>query len=191
MDGAEFLDILSRIVGAEDAQRHARRFGPLDHEMHGYSELLNYEGLAFYAYSTGMNWYDLINSDLWSRRPSKDVLAFRDVLNAALEKLPRYTINGGTVFRGYQVDDLDSFLQRYEPGKVVDFPGFTSAAYKQENAFGGNVLFMIRVLTARAIWYVAAQFGEFEVLIPAGKFFRVLSTERHGDIAVVTLEEMP
>jgi hypothetical protein len=188
MDGEKFFDHLSAIVGANNARLYSKRFGPLNDKQYG--EILNFEALAFYVYTTSLNWHNLINDQLWSDAPTLDVCAFRDVLNNALLKLPVHRTNGGIVYRGYHASDLRSFLERYEPGSTVHFPGFTSAAFKEEHAFGGNVLFIIRALTARAVWFLSANFHECEVLIPAGRDFAVMSTIHQGNRAVISLEEI-
>lgn len=188
MDGKDFFAHLSAIVGADNASLYAKRFGPLNEKQYG--DILNFEALAFYAYTTSLHWHDLINEQLWSGTPGPDFIVFRDVLNHALHKLPVHNANGGVVYRGYDVPDLQMFLRRYEPGSAIHFPGFTSAAFKEEHAFGGNVLFIIRALTARAVWYLSANFHEYEVLIPAGRNFAVMSTIRYGNRAVISLEEL-
>lgn len=189
MQGEEFFECLKAIVGSDNASRYAGRFGPLDGDanVHG---LKNFELIAFFAYSTGMLWHQYINEQLWSAGPDKNVLVFRDVLNRALFKFPAYKGNGGTVYRGYKVDDLDGFLKNYVAGAVVRFPGFTSASFKEELAFGGNVLFIIRALTARVIWYVCATYDEYEVLIPAGRNFEVVEVVKDAWRTVVLLEEL-
>lgn len=189
MDISEFWRCLCSIVGEKNAIVYSKRFLPLDGLF--YNDLLNYEALAFFAYSTGLNWHERINAELWSGVPSLEVRTFAAVLNEALAKLPRFTVNEGTVFRGYRTKNLSSFASRYPVGEIAVFPGFTSASFKQESAFGGNILFIIRALTARAIWYVSANFGEFEVLIPAGRTFRVLHVDVVNDRAVIALEELP
>ncbi len=189
MDISEFWRCLCNIVGEQNAIFYSKRFLSLDAIFH--NNILNYEALAFFAYSTGLNGHERINAELWSGVPSPEVRTFSVVLNEALAKLPRFTMNGGTVFRGYRTEDLSALVSRYPVGEIAAFPGFTSASFKQEGAFGANVLFIIRALTARAIWYVSANFGEFEVLIPAGRTFRVLHVEVRNARAVITLEELP
>lgn len=103
--------------------------------------------------------------------------------------MPRHTVNGGLVYRGFSASDLRSFLQRYQVGKRVYFPGFTSAAFHEEQAFGGNILFIIKSVTARAVYHLSANFGEYEVLFPAGRSFAVVAVEERAGRAVIDLEE--
>lgn len=189
MDGAEFFRCVAKIVGAENASLYASRFGPLDERQYG--ELLNYEALAFYVYTTSLAWHAVINRALWEGDARKEILVFRDVLNSALEKLPCYNAKGGVVYRGYTVSDLDEFLSHYRPGTLIAFRGFTSASFEPSEAYGGNVLFILRALTARAAWYVSANFHECEVLLPTDRSFLVLEVEQRGDQAVISLEEQP
>ena len=178
MDASEeFIVCLRAIVGEENASRYASRFAPLDGEAN-INGLINFELVAFYAYSTSMFWHQYINEQLWTGEPNANVLVFRDTLNAALAKFPVYRGNGGTVYRGYKANDVDAFLKHYVVGETVSFPGFTSASFKEELAFGGNLLFIIRALTARVISYVCATYDEFEVLIPAGRNFEVVGIVR-------------
>ena len=176
-------------MGEEAAARYARRFGPLD-DSHSGGTVLNYEALAIYAYSTELTWHERINSELWRGDPSADVVLFTSVLNSTLTKLPPYLLNSRVVYRGFKADNLDAFLRRYRVGHQVTFPAFTSATFKRELAFGGNVLFTIRTLTGKAIWYLAANFDEMEVLIPSGRSFRVIDVERHSEAAVISLDEL-
>jgi hypothetical protein len=94
-----------------------------------------------------------------------------------LGKLAPIKGTNGTVFRGYNARDLDAFAAQYIEGQVVTFPGFTSASFKEAGAFGGNVLFIIRALTARAIWFLSPNFHEEEALLPTGCTFEVVDTQ--------------
>lgn len=189
MNGKAFLECVAKIVGAETADRYASRFGDLD-EPHT-ETILGYEALAFYVYSTGVAWHDHINGSLWSGNPSREVLQFANVLNRALGKLPPYVLNEGLVFRGYRTVDAEAFAARYKVGEVVRFPGFTSAAFREDDAFYGNVLFTIKALTARRIWFLAADYEENEVLIPAGQSFQIVGVRASHGRAAIFLDELP
>jgi len=189
MDGDTFINCLEQIVGKDSANRYAQQFGNLDEPFT--DTLLNYEGLAFYAYSTELNWHERINRELWSDSPGADVVTFAKVLDTALGKLPPYALNDRIVYRGYNCDDLDRFLASYPLASRVHFRGFTSATFRQELAFGGNVLFIIKTSTGRAIWHLAANYDEFEILIPSRRHFMVLQVERRSASAVIFLEEQP
>ena len=191
MNGRDFFQCVTTIVGPGNAERYATKFGDLDGLLSEDNGILNYEGLAFYVYTTSLSWHYKINAELWGENPSYCVLMFREVMNKTLEKLVIYKNNGGLIYRGYKAANLEEFLTRYEVGKLVHFPGFTSAAFKEENAFGGNVFFMIRSLTARSVWFLAADFMETEVLIAAGKDFLVVDKTADQGRAVITLEEQP
>ncbi|TIS65600.1 MAG: hypothetical protein E5W92_19850 [Mesorhizobium sp.] len=189
MNGKVFLECVAKIVGIETAERYAKRIGDLD-KPHT-NTILGYEALAFYVYSTGVSWHDHINGSLWSGNASPEVLQFVDVLNRALGKLPPYVLNEGLVYRGYRTDDAEALAARYTVGQVVRFPGFTSAAFREEDAFYGNVLFTIRALTARRIWFLAADYYENEVLIPAGRSFQVVDVTTSYGRAAIFLDELP
>jgi hypothetical protein len=189
MNGKEFFRYVERVVGSDNASLYASKFGSLDDFQYG--DLKNYEALAFYIYTTSLAWHAVINRELWEGDAREEILVFRDVLNAALEKLPLYTAQNGIVYRGYTVSDLDGFLSHYRPGSIVVFRGFTSASFKASEAYGGNVLFIIRALTARTAWFVSANFHECEVLLPTDRRFLVSEVERGGEQAVISLEEQP
>ena len=185
---ARFYAALVEIVGTENARSYSGRFMPLGGPLTG--TLYNFEGLAFYVYTTGLNWHEYLNAELWKESPNPNCLVFRDVLNAALEKIPLYRARDGLVFRGFQTRNIDEFLEGYKAGRTIVFPGFTSASFAQDHAFGGNVLFIIKALTARAAWYVAAAFHEYEVLIPAGRLFHVRDVQRTAARAVILMDEI-
>ncbi len=80
MDGVEFLAALAEIVGADNAAKYAAKFGDLDDIF--MNEITNKEALAFFAYTTGLEWYQVINSQLWSGTASVAVKKFSEVLIA-------------------------------------------------------------------------------------------------------------
>lgn len=187
--GEKFYRSLVNIVGKDNAQLYLRKFRPLDSRQH--DNLLKYEALAFYVYTTGLNWHQIINEQLWSGRPSTDVREFEKVLNNALAKLPLYRARNGVVYRGYRATDLNEVSEKYLIGDNVTFPGFTSASHLESEAFGGNILFVIKSLTARPLWYLSANFGEYEVLIPSRKTFRIIDLVKKPEKIAIFLEELP
>ena len=187
MGGADFLDLLVRLIGAEEAARCARKFGPPDEEF--YEGINNAEAIAFYVYSTANGWHSYINAQLWSRKPHPDVVAFAAVLDSGIHKLPRYTTGGGTVYRGYHASDLGKFSKHYVLDEIVAFPAFTSASFKEAGAFGGNVLFIIRALSARAIWFLSPNFQEEEALLPTNCSFVVVDKGMQQGRLVVIVQE--
>lgn len=178
MRGTEFYEVLKGLIGDAEATRCLGRICDLkrlDEEFH--DQITNAEALAFYVYSTANGWHSYINAELWSGNPHPDVVAFAEVLNSGLGKLAPIKGTTGTVFRGYNANDLDTFAPQYSEGQVVTFPAFTSASFKETGAFGGNVLFIIRALSARAIWFLSPNFQEEEALLPTGCRFQVVDTE--------------
>jgi len=163
--GTEFYQVLKRLIGDAEAARCLGRIcslNNLDGSFH--EQITNTEALAFYVYSTANGWHSYINAELWSGTPHADVAAFAMVLNSGLSKLASIKGTNGTVFRGYTANDLDAFAEQYVEGEVVTFPAFTSASFKEDGAFGGNVLFIIRALSAKAIWFLSPNFHEEEAL---------------------------
>jgi hypothetical protein len=176
--GPEFYQLLKRLIGTAETDRCLRKICPPDKlEERFHDQITNTEALAFYVYSTANGWHNYINSQLWSDNPHPDVVTFAEVLNSGLRKLAPIRGTNGTVFRGYSAPDLDRVAAQYLEGQVVTFPAFTSASFKESGAFGGNVLFIIRALNARAIWFLSPNFHEEEALLPTGCRFQVVDTE--------------
>jgi hypothetical protein len=146
------------------------------------------EQFAIWIYSsTNARWYEIVNGELWTGHPRPDIQLFSEILNCALEKLPPYE---GKVYRGYPAGDLDEFLARHEVDETVTFDGFTSTSKDLATAFPGNVLFIIRSHSGRDLDYYADKPSEQEVLFPSGTPFKVVAVERHGDFAVIEIEEV-
>lgn len=178
MRGPEFLDLVGRLIGVQEAARCLGKIcsrEALDAKFH--DKITNAEALAFYVYSTANGWHSYINQQLWAGEPHADVLEFAEVLNSGLGKIAPITGKQGTVYRGYSTRDLDAFDAHYVRDGNVNFPAFTSASFAQTGAFGGNVLFIIRALSARAIWWLSPNFHEEEALLPTNCSFRVVDKE--------------
>jgi NAD:arginine ADP-ribosyltransferase len=193
--GSEFIDVLGRLIGADETARCAGKIcqiDALDENLH--DQITNVEALAFYVYSAANGWHSYINEQLWSGSPDRDVAAFAEVLNFALGKIVAITGKQGTVYRGYDTRDLDDFGAQYVQDTIVRFPAFTSASFSEAGAFGGNVLFIIRALSARAIWWLSPNFHEEEALLPTDCSFRVVDKEfqsvgdRHVKLVIVLQE---
>jgi len=176
--GTRFYEVLKRLIGGAEAARCLGRICDLNKLDEGfYDQITNTGALAFYVYSTANGWHGYINTELWSGNPHQDVVAFAEVLNSGLSKLAPIKGTNGTVFRGYNADDIDAFAAQYREGQVVTFPAFTSASFKETGAFGGNVLFIIRALSARAMWFLSPNFQEEEALLPTDCRFQIVDTE--------------
>jgi hypothetical protein len=193
--GSEFLDLLGKLIGIDETTRCLNKIcyaESLEEQFH--EQITNLEALAFYVYSTANGWHSYINTQLWSGAAGSDVKAFAEVLDTALGKIVAITGKSATVFRGYSADDLVAFGSKYVEGNIVEFPAFTSASFSEAGAFGGNVLFIIRALSARAIWWLSPNFHEEEALLPTGCIFRVVDKESlsaDGQLArlVIILQE--
>lgn len=175
MRGSEFIDVLRSLIGIDETARCLNKIcnlEALDEQFH--DQIKNFEALAFYVYSTAKGWHSHINEQLWSGSPNGDVVAFAQVLNSGLSKIVAIAGKQGTVYRGYSTTELDAFAARYVQDEIVKFPAFTSASFSEAGAFGGNVLFIIRALSARAIWWLSPNFHEEEALLPTDCSFRVV-----------------
>ncbi|HTO64239.1 MAG TPA: ADP-ribosyltransferase domain-containing protein [Bradyrhizobium sp.] len=178
MRGRNFLDVLGRLIGVQETARCLNKIckpDALDDRFH--DQITNTEALAFYVYATANGWHSYINGELWSGSPSPDVIAFAEVLNSGLGKIVAIAGRKATVYRGYHVEDLEAFAAQYIQDEIVRFPAFTSASFSESGAFGGNVLFIIRALSARAIWWLSPNFHEEEALLPTNCSFRIVDKE--------------
>jgi hypothetical protein len=184
----DFLTALGRLIGQEEAHRHAQRFQPLDGIIFPESGILGREALAAFIYTTPLTYHETINADLWSEAPGDDTRIVAEALNTCLSKLTRFR---GMAYRGFRPKGaLDTFLEKYTPGALVIMPGFTSASRTREKAFAGNVLFTIQSRTGAITWYVSAEFMEDEIIFRTDTTFRVLHVERLRNRAIIELEEV-
>ncbi len=143
--------------------------------------------LALWIYTNfTSNWYAEINRELWSGAPSLSVVAFAQILNSAIRKLPAYV---GTVYRGIESRDLDALLGTHHYGATVTWPGFTSSSLDRSEAYFGDVLFVIKSRNGRALGLYAHNHHEREVLFPSGARFHVTYVERIDDTAIIEVEE--
>jgi hypothetical protein len=144
--------------------------------------------LAIWVYTTDYSrWYQQINSELWSGRPSPAVSNLARILNSALRKLDPYE---GTVYRGFPSVNLSGDLAKYIVGSVVEWPGFTSSSTDQAKAYDENMQFTIFSHTGRELRAYSDIPHEEEVTFCNGTKFLVLRTEQQGSDAVIDLEEV-
>ena len=195
MVGLDFLGVLGRLIGGQETARCLAKIcrpAAIDQKFH--NDITNYEALALYVYSTANGWHSYINQQLWSGAPSIEVVQFAEVLNGALGKLVPIAGKSASIYRGYETTNIADFSARYVEGGNVTFPGFTSASFSEAGAFGGNVLFIIRALSARSIWWLSPNFHEEEALLPTDCNFRVVDkqSQSRGNTTklVIVLQEL-
>jgi hypothetical protein len=161
--------------------------GFVDLRSQGNSPLPRDEKIAIWTYTSSDGWYQVINEELWEGNASQEVTDFSFVLDVSLSKTSSIE---GTVFRGYTADDLDDFLEGYAIGTVREFAAFTSTTKEMNQAFVGNVLFVISAHSGHDIEPFSAYPYEREVLFGTNSNFRVLAVEKSGDSAVIELEQV-
>lgn len=81
------------------------------------------------------------------------------------------------------------FLLDYDTGFVLAWDSF-STTRNADQAFFGNVLFIIEAKNARWVGDFSATPKLEEAIFPPGTRFRVVAVERKGDDAVIELEEV-
>jgi hypothetical protein len=145
------------------------------------------ERLAVWIYTaTEARWYERINGSLRGLHHDPDVQFFAEILNEALAKLPRFE---GDVYRGMTVPDLDVMAQRYVAGETLGWISFTSCSKVPEQAFHGNVIFIITSQNGRIIGEYADKPTEEEILFRTGFVFEVVAAERRGGRLVIQVAE--
>jgi len=144
--------------------------------------------LSIWIYSNfTTDWYQQINSELWSGAPSPAVVAFARILNGAINKLP---VHAGSVYRGIESRDLDALLAVHHYGATVAWPGFTSSTLDRGEAYAGDVLFVIQSRAGRKLGLYAHNHSEREVLFPAGTRFHITFVEQADDGAIIEVQEV-
>lgn len=149
------------------------------------------EHRAIYAY-TGST-YERLNGYLggWinekNLKTAPEVLeGFRDLLNQALAKLPKYI---GTVRRDISLPD--SVTNKYVAGKTVTYEQFTSTTMDETGAFGGrNVIYTIETKSGADISGLSKYRSEDEVLLPSGVEHKVLRKVFKDGKCHITLAEI-
>jgi 8-oxo-dGTP pyrophosphatase MutT (NUDIX family) len=112
-----------------------------------------------------------VNAQMTAGVMNPGVLAFKHIMNDGLDKLPKY--DGDKVWRkivltGAQQDE-------YEPGKVVHWKQFSSAA-KNKDVWSGNTHFTIhKPQSGVDVEFISSNSHEAEVIMPADTYYRVLS----------------
>jgi hypothetical protein len=145
------------------------------------------ERLALWIYTNfTSNWYAELNRELWSGAPNLAAVAFAQILNSAIGKLPAHV---GSVYRGIESRDLEALLGTHHYGATVIWPGFTSSSIDRSEAYFGDVLFVIKSRNGRALGLYAHNHNEREVLFPSGTRFHVTYVERIDDTAIIEVEE--
>jgi hypothetical protein len=145
------------------------------------------ERIAIWAYTCNDGWFRRVNSELWEGSVSSEVTDFSHVLEGSLAKMFFFA---GPVYRGYPADDLEEFLENYSVGSEKKIPAFTSTTKELEQAFEGNVLFVISARNGHDVERFSAFPSEREVMFDMNTSFRVLGVEQSGDSAMIELEQV-
>lgn len=143
--------------------------------------------VAILIYTSDEGWYREINRQLREHDVTPVVAEYVELLTAAID--PLFAVKG-KLYRGIAVADLDRFLLDYETGFVLAWDSFTSTTRNADQAFFGNVLFIIEAKNARWVGDFSATPKLEEAIFPPGTRFRVVAVERKGDDAVIELEEV-
>jgi len=183
-DRSEQIRWIRRLVGDEVFETVYSRLGLSPDWNDPIFHLTDLERLAIWIYTTPRDWHRIVNDSLWSGRITNEVSVFANVLDEALQKLPRVA---GTVYRGTFIRQRrEEFVGKYNVGTVVTWPGFTSTTRVRRNAYVGDVLFRIESITGRSLQGYSADEGDEEVLFGTGTRYRVVGVV--ADEAVLALD---
>jgi len=132
--------------------------------------------------------YKVINPELRKSNPSKAVIAYATMINAALEKLPEFV---GVVKRGVKLPG--SVLQTFYVGNVIEFKSFTSTtSFMELSSFEYGHRLIIHSKHGRDVEKLSNRNEESEVLFKAGTKFRVIAARTNvtlgGNIAELEYE---
>lgn len=192
-DGAtiDMLQALSNWVANEkDLIRYRDDYQSIDKAVYP----LTFEEYALiHHYTTGA--YQDINAYFNGLRTfdKKQQMVFnnaKDAINTALQSLPVY--QGSQVVR--MVHLPDEVLAQYQIGETIQFNAFTSTSYAKDVKIQGdeNVRFVITHKTGRKIDDISRFSHEQEVLIEAGKWFKVhkrYATDKYIQIEMEQIDD--
>ncbi len=113
------------------------------------------------------------------------LLTMKRQLAGALKKMPKYE---GTVYR--QVPELPAnVMKQYQPGKVIEWDGFSSASKTNDLYDDRKVMFIIDSKSSRQIENLSVFREEKETLFLPGKF-KVTERQEQGDRVIIKMKEL-
>ncbi len=152
----------------------------IDYAKQGLSES---QAVALWAYTDDL--YKPLNQALRDGTANKQMLAVRDELNAALDKMPKYK---GIVYRGTELSkkQIDVIIKK----KLFNDKAFISATNLKMQRFDGNVYFEVISQNGRDISKLSKFSSEAEVLFKAASDFEIVDINKVESILEVTMKEV-
>lgn len=114
-----------------------------------------------------------------------DALYMAEMIHKALGKLPDYR---GKVVRWS--DMPYDVAAAHQPGKIVEYKGFTSASLDHSLIWPGKYRFVIQSKTGKVISPLSYTPEEEEVLFRAGTRFKILERKENGYRVDIVMEEV-
>lgn len=189
-----FYDGFARLVGPEVLQACQTRLKLDPQTPEPVFGLTDLQQLALYFYTTPLDYYLRLNSELrdWVPAPGAvlpiEILVFAIGLENALRKLPVYP---GIAYRGIRHPaSLPERVGEYAIGSVHIWNAFTSATRDPDRAYAGNTAFRLFSKTGRSLAYVTAD-DDSEILFSAFSRFEVLEMLIvSNDDMVISMQEL-
>lgn len=142
------------------------------------------EGQAVTLFAYTDNLHVSLNKELRANTADKKLLAVRDELNAALDKMPKYD---GIVYR--EVDLNEKLVNDIVKKATYKDKTFTSTSELEERSFAGNVKFVIKSKTGRSIHQLSSYNHELEVLFKTDVEFKIRKITNFEDFIEIKMEE--
>jgi len=133
-----------------------------------------------HSYTYGL--YEDVNGNIYTNKNGITTLT-KDKLNRVLNKLDSFN---GTTYRGFRTKNAEAYLSKIEKAGTFKYETFTSSSksldiVKRYARNKGDIRFIIKSKSGKAIRRLSAAPGEDEVLFKAGTRFKFKSkTLRNG-----------
>lgn len=170
----EELQFVEQMLGEEESNKARDRLNTAS-EFIKQHKLSQNEALSVIGYTGGF--YKDFNKALRTGMATPKITRYENLLNKALEKLPKFS---GISYRAVQKLSKED-LARYKEGEVVTEPFFVSTSeLKKVQGFGGKVRFEIYGKNGRKVENLSLYPSEKEVLFKSNSHFFVTKVSTKG-----------
>lgn len=170
----EELQFVEQMLGEEESNKARDRLNTAS-EFIKQHKLSQNEALSVIGYTGGF--YKDFNKALRTGMATPKITRYENLLNKALEKLPKFN---GISYRAVQKLSKED-LARYKEGEVVTEPFFVSTSeLKKVQGFGGKVRFEIYGKNGRKVENLSLYPSEKEVLFKSNSHFFITKVSTKG-----------
>eukprot|EP01124_Arcella_intermedia_P026877 TRINITY_DN5150_c1_g1_i5.p1 TRINITY_DN5150_c1_g1~~TRINITY_DN5150_c1_g1_i5.p1 ORF type:complete len:212 (-),score=63.55 TRINITY_DN5150_c1_g1_i5:55-660(-) len=161
------------------------------------------EFCAVYFYTAqwdDKNLYSLLNASLTSKDYSSTLPQWKYYLHyllSAIQKIPKWQ-GSQDLYRGVSQDLVQQYPSRYKEGETITWYAFTSTTtnLKTVKSFlpedKPSTIFTINgSFSGRCIQDYSAFQTEFEVLLPPGSRFQIISIMKFGNLTIIQIKQTP